>query len=104
PEHNVTLRRFKHVCGDFLRLGLDLVESLDDRRHSDRGRTRAISSHTELHFVGVAVDDRNVFEWNAEAFRNKLCEGRLVALPVRMCAGQHFHAASWVDSHLRTLP
>ena len=92
-ELDVAFRRLQHEGGDLLGLGLDLVERLDDRRHADRAGARAIGAHAELHLVGVAVHDGDVLERNAEPLRHQLREGRLVALPVRVAAGEHFDAS-----------
>ena len=103
-ELDIAFRRFQHEGGDFLGLGLDLVERLDDRRHADRAGARAIGAHAELHLVGIAVHDRNVLERNAKPLRHQLREGRLVALAVRMAAGEHFHGAGRVDPHFGGFP
>src|SRR5258708_4929906 len=66
PEHNIAFGSFQHMGGDLLRLGLDLVERLDDRRNTDRPRPRAISTHAELHLVGVAMHDADIVDRYAE--------------------------------------
>ena len=57
---DVAFRGFHQMRGDLLRLRLDLVERLDDRRHADRAGARAVGAHAELHLVGVAVHDRDI--------------------------------------------
>ena len=89
---------------DLLGLGLDLVERLDDRRHADRARARAVGAHAELHLVGVAMHDRNVLDRNAEPVRHELGEGRLVALAVAVRSGEDFDRTGWIDPHFRRFP
>ena len=81
-EFDVALGRLQHEGRDFLGLGLDLVERLDDRRHADRAGARAVGAHAELHLVGVAMHDRDILDRNAEPLGHELREGGLVALPV----------------------
>ena len=57
-----------------------------------------------LHLVGVAMDDRDILEGNAEALRHELREGRLVALAVAVRAGQHLDRADRIDAHFRRFP
>ena len=92
------------MAGDLLRLGLDLVERLGDRRHADSAGARAVGAHAELHLVGVAVDDRDVLEGDAEARRNELREGRLVSLAVTVRPRQHLDGADRIDSHFGRFP
>ena len=103
-ELDVAFRGFEHVGRDLLGLGLDLVERLDDRRHADRARARAVGAHAELHLVGVAVDDRDVVDRDAEPIGDELGEGRLVALAVGVRAGEDFDRAGRIDAHFRRFP
>ena len=102
-ELDVALCRFEHIGGDLLGLGLDLIERLDDRRHADRAGARAIGAHAELHLVGVAMNDRDIVDRNAEPLRNQLRKRRLVALPV-VGAGENFDGAGRIDAHLGGFP
>ncbi len=103
-DDDVALVGFHQVGGDLLRLGLDLVERLDDRRHADGARARAIGAHAHLHLVGIAMHDRHAVDRHAETVGDELGEGRLVALPVAVRAGQHLDRADRVDPHLRRFP
>jgi hypothetical protein len=71
---------FEQMRGDLLRLRFDLVERLHDRRAADRDRTRAIRTHAERNPAGVAVDDLDAFQRNAEPVGDDLREGRFVPL------------------------
>jgi hypothetical protein len=50
------------------------------------------------------VDDRDVLERDAEAARHELGEGRLVALAVRVAAGENLDGADRVDPDLGGFP
>ena len=89
-ELDVAFRRFEKVRRDFLCLGLDLVERFDDRRHADRAGAGTIGPHAELHLVGIAVQDRNIFDRNSKPVGNDLRKRRLVTLAVGMRAGEDF--------------
>ena len=103
-ELDVFFRGLQHVAGDLLGLGLDLVERLRDRRHANRAGARAIGAHAHLHLVGVAMDDRHIFDRYAEPARDQLGEGRFMPLPVRMRAGENLHRANRIDPHFRRFP
>ncbi len=103
-ELDVALGGFEHVGGDLLGLGLDLVERLDDRRHADGARARAVGAHAELHLVGVAVHDRDVVDRNAEPVGDKLGERGLVALTVAVRASENLDRAGRVDPDLGRFP
>ena len=103
-ELDVPFGGLEHVARDLLRLGLDLVERLGDRRHADRAGARAVGAHAHLHLVGVAVDDRHIFHRDAEPTGDELGEGRFVALPVTVRAGQDLDRADHVDAHFRRFP
>ena len=67
----------------FLALGLDLVERLDDGRHAHGAGARAVGAHAHLHLVGIAVDDVDRVETDAEAVRRQAgAKGGLVSLAV----------------------
>ena len=86
-ELDVALGGFEHVGGDLLRLGLDLVERLDDRRHADGARARAVGAHAELHLVGVAMHDGDVVNRDAEPVADQLAQ-RWFRGPDRGCASR----------------
>src|SRR5882724_1425734 len=90
--------------GDLLGLGLDLLHRLDDRGAADRDRARAVSTHAELHLVGVAMDDRDLADRNAETFRDQLCKCGFVALPMAVRTCEHLDGADWVDADFGGLP
>ena len=88
---DVAFRRLQQVRGDLLALGDDLVERLDDRGAADGDRARAVGAHAEQDLRGVAVHDVDVLDRHAEAVGDHLREGGLVALAVRVRAGEHRH-------------
>ena len=71
-DDDVVLGRLELMRGDLLGLGLDLLHRLEDRGQPDRGRARAVGAHAELHLVGVAVDDLDLADRNAEPFGDQL--------------------------------
>ena len=103
-EFDVVGRCLQHMASHLLRLGLDLVERLDDGRHAHRARARAIGAHAHLHLVGVAMDDGDIIDGNAEAVGDQLREGRLVALPMGVGARENLHRADRVDANFRAFP
>ena len=90
--------------GDFLRLGLDLVERLDHGREPDRARARAVGAHAELHLIGVAVHHAHVLNRDAEPLGNDLRERRLVTLPVLVTASEQLDRAGRIDADLGRFP
>ncbi len=103
-DDDVALIRLHQVGGDLLRLGLDLVERLDDGRHADRPRARAVGAHAHLHLVGVAVDDVDAVDRHAEAVGDQLGEGGFMPLPVAVRPGQNLDGADGIDSDLGRFP
>ena len=95
---------FEKMGCNFFRLGFNLVQRLDDGRHADRAGTRTIGAHAHLHLVGVAMDDRDAVDRNAETLGSELGEGRLVALSVRMGASQDLDRADRIDPDLGAFP
>src|SRR5262245_17215458 len=90
--------------GDLLGLRLDLLQRLDHGREADRTGARAVGAHAELHLVGVAVQDADVLDRDAEPLRHDLREGGLVALTVLMAAGEDLDRTGWVDADFGRLP
>ena len=97
-EIDVGIRGFHQVRGDLLGLGFDFVERLHDGSATDRDRPRPIRAHAKRHTSGVAVDDVDVFDRDAEASRDHLCEGGFVALAVAVRSGEHRDAAGRVHT------
>ena len=94
----------QHEARDLLGLGDHLVGGVEDRRHADRARARAVGAHAELHLVGIAVHDGDLLDGDAELLRHELGEGGLVALAVAVRAGEHLDRAGRIDAHFRGLP
>ena len=88
-ELDVGDARLEQMGGDLLALVDDLVDRLVDRRAADRRRARAVGAHAERDAVGVAVDDLDVLDRDAEPLDDELREGRLVPLAVAVRAGEH---------------
>src|ERR1700733_14099039 len=103
-EFDIPFRGLKTVARYLLCLGFDLVERLEDRRHADGARARAIGAHAHLHFVGVSVDNGNIFFRDAETTGDELSEGGLVALPGAVRARQSLDRADRIDAHFRRFP
>ena len=103
-EIDIGLVRLQHMGGDLLALGDHLVERLEDRRHADRAGARAIGAHAHLHLVGVAMNDRDIVDRNAETIRDELGEGRLVTLAVAVRAGENLDRADRIDPDLGRFP
>ena len=70
-ELDVGVGRLEQVGGDLLALGDHLVDRLDDRRAADRERAAAVGAHAERHAAGVAVDDLDVVDRDAELARRR---------------------------------
>src|ERR1700686_1640790 len=67
-------------------------------------RGAAVSTHAELHLVGVAVDNLHLADRNAETFCDQLREGGLVALAMAMRTRQDFDGADGIDTYFRGFP
>ncbi len=87
-ELDIGLGRFQQVGGDLPALGDDLVHRLDDRGAADRQRARAVGPHAVGDLGGVAVDDLDRLDRDAEPVGDELGERRLVPLAVAVRAGQ----------------
>ncbi len=102
-ELDVAFRGLEQMRRDLLALGDDLVHRLDDRRAPDGERARAVGSHAERNAAGVAMDDVDVLDRNAETPGDELRERRLVTLTVTVRAGEHADAAGRMHAHLARL-
>src|SRR3954469_21026979 len=92
-------------CGRELRhLALDLRTRHQQRGATDCLRSTAEGADTLLHDSGVAMQNRDMFERDAELIREHLRERRLVSLSVRRRTGRGADAAVTLDRHLRMLP
>ena len=60
-------------------------------------------SHAERNLAGVAVDNLDLVEGEAQPVRHELGEGRLVALAMAVRAGEDGDAAGRVHAHLGAL-
>ena len=99
-ELDIGLGGFEQVGGDLAALGDDLVHRLDDRRAADGERARAVGAHAEGDLVGVAVDDLDALDRDAEPVGDELGEGRLVPLAVAVRSGEDRDAAGRMDPDL----
>ena len=61
--------RFPVVRGDLHRLLLDRLDREHQRRAADCRPARAVGAEAVLHFVGIAVNDGDLFDRNAQARR-----------------------------------
>ena len=89
---------------DFLDLGLYLIHRFYHSRHPNRTRARAIGAHAELHLVGVAMDDRDVFNRQTKTIRHNLCKGCFMALTMTVAASENFDRSHRVHPHFCGLP
>ena len=96
---DVGIARLHQMRGNFLRLGLDLVQRLHDRRTAHADRARAIRAHAKRHAAGVAMHHVHRFYRNAQTGCHHLCKRGLVALAVAVRAGEHRYAAGRVHAH-----
>ena len=88
------------MCAAILRpLRDDLVGGLGQRGTTYGQRSRAISTQSELHPVGVAEYDLDLVGRNGQFFRHDLRKGRLMALTVIVRPNQHRDIACHVDPH-----
>ena len=100
---HVLLVGLEQVRGDLLRLLLDLLGRHVDRRCADGTAAAAVAAHPERHLAGVAVDDVDVVDRNLQFVGDDLRERRLVALAVRMRAGEDRHLPGRMDADVRAL-
>ena len=99
-ELDVGVGRLEQVGGDLAALGDHLVDRLDDRGAAHRDRARAVGAHAEQDLAGVAVDDVDVLQRDAELVGDHLGKGGFVALAVAVRAGEHRDLAGGVHPHL----
>src|SRR6185437_4344600 len=102
--HDVIGRAFERLGGDAARLGDDLIACAVDRRAGNRGGTRTPGAVAERNAVGVTLDDTDVVDTEAEPVGGDLRKRNVVALAVRMAAGEHRHFAVGMDAHHGALP
>src|SRR6516164_7377447 len=88
---------------DLAAFGDDLVHRLDDGRAADGEGTRAIGAHAEGDLVGVAMDDLDALDRNAQPVCDELGEGGLVALAMTVRSGQDRHTAGRMNTERSTL-
>ena len=79
-EFDVGVGGFHQMGSDFFRFRFDFVQGLHDGRATHRDRTRTVGAHAKRHATGVAVDDVDVFDRNAQTRCNHLCKCGFVAL------------------------
>ena len=87
----------------FLPLAMILSTALTIAVPPTAERAAAVGAHAERHAAGVAVDDLDVLDRDAELGRDHLREGRLVALAVAVRAGEDGDGAGRVHPHLAGL-
>src|SRR3984893_2071273 len=71
-ELDIGLGGFEQMRGDLAALGNDLVHRLDDRAAADGERPRAVGAHAIGDLVGIAVDDLDAFDRDAETIGDEL--------------------------------
>ena len=81
-EFDVGVGGFHQMGSDFFRFRFNFVQGLHDGSTTHRDRARTVGAHAKRHATGVAVDDIDVFYWNAQTRCNHLCECGFVALAV----------------------
>src|SRR5437879_2477084 len=90
PSTIIGLARLRR---DLLAFGCDLVGRPGDRGVADRQRAAAVGAHAERHAAGVAVNDLDTADRDAQLGRDALRERRLMPLAVAVRAGEHRHRA-----------
>src|SRR5581483_8074169 len=95
---------FQNFGGEAARLVDDLVAGAPDGGAGDRSGTRAPGAVAERNAIGVALDHGDVVDGEAEPVGGDLCKGDVVALAVRVRAGQHGDLAVAVHAHDGALP
>src|SRR5580692_1122521 len=97
--------------GAFQRLGSDLARFVDDlvRRPIDRGprnrrRTCTPGAIAEWNLVGIAFNKPDVVDVELQSVRGDLRKGDVVALAVRVTAGEEGDLSVRVHAHDRTFP
>src|SRR5262249_43230371 len=101
---DVALRAFQGMRGQLERLLPHPVAGAIDRRSRHRSRARAPGAVAEWDLIGIALDERDVFDRKAQPIGRDLRERDLVTLAVRMAAGEDRHFAVAVDAYGRALP
>jgi len=97
-ELHVLHCRFHQMGGDLLSFGDDLVHRLVHGASTNGKAATAIGAHAEGHLGGVAMHDIHIGHGDAQLVGDQLREGRLMALPMGMRAGQHRDAAGRVHA------
>ena len=86
-EPDVGFGRLQRIGGDAGALDDDLVRRTPDRGPAHIGRPRAAVAAAQRDPVGVALDEPDALVRDTEAVGEDLREGRLVALPDGLRAG-----------------
>ena len=92
-EADIGLGGLQQMGGDTLGLVDNLFRRPLQRRAADADRARAKGSFAVGHHVGVAIDDVDLIEVEAEQFRSDLAERRFVSLSVGVGTHRHGDAA-----------
>ena len=95
---------FDQRGGELCHLLFDFLPRHHQRGSADSLRSTAEGADPLLHDSGIAVENRDVLERNAELIGEHLRERRLVALTVRRSASRRADAAVALDRHLRMFP
>ena len=88
---------FQQHGAEFLHLGLEVLEGVIERRAADGRAAAAEGADAVLHDGGVAVDDQDVVDGDAELVGDNLREGGFLALAVGRSAGHHGDFAGGLD-------
>ena len=97
-EIDVVRGGLQQMGGDQLALGDDLVGGAVERRAADRNRARAEGAGAVRDGIGVALDDLDLLDRDAQLRRQDLREGRGVALAVIVGAEHGAHGAVGLDA------
>ncbi len=99
-ELDVLDRGLEEMRGNRLALFDDLLAGGADGGAADAGRARAEGAVAEGDLVGVALQDADLIEVQAEDLDQKLAEHRLVALAMIVRADHHRGAAARIEADL----
>ena len=99
-EFQIALVDLEHMRGNRARLDHDLFGGQVERRAGHGGRARATGAFAIGHQVGVALHVMHVVGIEAEPVAHQLLEYGLVALSLRVGAGEYGQRAGAVEAHL----
>ena len=102
--NDIILTCFKHMRGDLLDLSFHFIHRFDNCGHAYSTGSGAISTHTKLHFIGVAMNNLDVFRRQIKTLRHNLRKCGFMSLPMAVRASENFDRTHGIDSDFSTFP